>query len=55
VDEPLREPPHSPADSNAQPSNEHDPYAQARRVLDEKRSDIRNIHGDGDPTGRDLV
>jgi hypothetical protein len=55
VEEPLREPPHSPADSNAQPSNEHDPYAQARRVLNEKRPDIRNIHGDGDPTGRDLV
>lgn len=47
--------PQSLADPNAPPSNERDPYAQARRILDEKKFDIRTIHGDGDPTGRDLV
>ena len=31
-----------------------DPFAQARRAL-EKTFDIRIIHGDGDPTGRNLV
>jgi hypothetical protein len=31
-----------------------DPFAQARRAL-EKTFDIRTIHGDGDPTGRNLV
>ena len=33
---------------------ERDPFAQARRAL-EKNFDIRIIHGDGDPTGRNLV
>jgi hypothetical protein len=33
---------------------ERDPFAQARRAL-EKDFDIRIIHGDGDPTGRNLV
>jgi len=31
-----------------------DPFAQARQAL-EKTFDIRTIHGDGDPTGRNLV
>jgi len=31
-----------------------DPFAQARRAL-EKTFDIRIIHGDGDPAGRNLV
>jgi hypothetical protein len=31
-----------------------DPFAQARRAL-EKTFDIRTIHGDGDPTGRNLI
>jgi hypothetical protein len=31
-----------------------DPFAQARRAL-EKNFDIRTIHGDGDPTGRNLI
>jgi hypothetical protein len=31
-----------------------DPFAQARWAL-EKTFDIRTIHGDGDPTGRNLV
>ena len=55
VQDASQEPPHSPSDSNMQPSNEPDPYAQARRILEEKKFDIRTIHGDGDPTGRDLV
>jgi hypothetical protein len=33
---------------------ERDPFAQARRAL-EKTFDIRTIHGDGDPTGRNLI
>jgi hypothetical protein len=35
-------------------ADNRDPFAQARRAL-EKNFDIRIIHGDGDPTGRNLV
>ena len=38
----------------SQPGIIRDPFAQARRAL-EKTFDIRTIHGDGDPTGRNLV
>ena len=31
-----------------------DPLAQAREALSKRRFDIRKIHGDGDPTGRNL-
>jgi len=37
-----------------QSADKRDPFAQARRAL-EKTFDIRTIHGDGDPTGRNLV
>jgi len=42
-------------EQNLRSTNEHDPYAQARRALEDKAFDIRTIHGDGDPTGKNLV
>ena len=32
-----------------------DPIAQAMRALTRPRLDIRKLHGDGDPTGKDLI
>jgi hypothetical protein len=44
----------SPEPSSVAGQLMRDPFAQARRAL-EKNFDIRIIHGDGDPTGRNLV
>ena len=44
----------SPESSRVAGQPIRDPFAQARRAL-EKTFDIRTIHGDGDPTGRNLV
>jgi hypothetical protein len=49
---PMHEAPPEPPHVVDQPIR--DPFAQARRAL-EKSFDIRTIHGDGDPTGRNLV
>lgn len=38
----------------AKPAAPADPLAQAREALSRPRFDIRKIHGDGDPTGRNL-
>ena len=34
---------------------EHDPLAQAKRVLSQPKFDIRKLHNDGDPQGRNLI
>ena len=34
---------------------EDDPLAQAKRVLSQPRLDIRKLHNDGDPEGRNLI
>jgi len=34
---------------------EHDPLAQAKRVLSQPKLDIRKLHNDGDPEGRNLI
>ena len=34
---------------------EHDPLAQAKRALSQPKFDIRKLHNDGDPTGRNLI
>ncbi len=34
---------------------EHDPLAQAKRVLSHPKLDIRKLHNDGDPEGRNLI
>ena len=34
---------------------EVDPLAQAKRVLSQPKFDIRKLHNDGDPTGRNLI
>jgi hypothetical protein len=33
----------------------NDPLAQAMRVLSKPKMDIRKIHNDGDPEGRNLI
>jgi len=48
---------HSPVAS--QPTSavprEDDPLAQAKRVLSQSKLDIRKLHNDGDPEGRNLI
>ncbi len=41
--------------SNRETSNPNDPLAQAMNVLSKPRLDIRKIHNDGDPEGRNLI
>lgn len=36
-------------------SPEGDPLAQAKRVLSRPKLDIRKLHNDGDPEGRNLI
>jgi hypothetical protein len=42
-------------EANRERPQEYDPYAQARRALEDKPFDIRTVHGDGDPRGKNLV
>jgi len=42
------------ATESAKPAALFDPLAQAQEALAKRRFDIRKIHGDGDPTGRNL-
>ena len=37
------------------PAVEDDPLAQAKRVLSQPKLDIRKLHNDGDPEGRNLI
>jgi hypothetical protein len=37
------------------PAPEDDPLAQAKRVLSQPKFDIRKLHNDGDPQGRNLI
>jgi hypothetical protein len=41
--------------ATASPAPEHDPLAQAKRVLSQPKFDIRKLHNDGDPQGRNLI
>ncbi len=47
--------PSSSVASRAAASPEHDPLAQAKRVLSQPKFDIRKLHNDGDPQGRNLI
>ena len=57
--------PQAPAGPNARsqvanhvatgPALEDDPLAQAKRVLSQPKLDIRKLHNDGDPEGRNLI
>ena len=57
--------PQAPPGSNARsqvasqvatgPAVEDDPLAQAKRVLSQPKLDIRKLHNDGDPEGRNLI
>jgi hypothetical protein len=42
------------ATESAKPAVPSDPLAQAQEALAKRRFDIRKIHGDGDPSGRNL-
>jgi hypothetical protein len=37
------------------PAPEDDPLAQAKRVLSQPKLDIRKLHNDGDPEGKNLI
>jgi hypothetical protein len=41
--------------ATAGPVPEDDPLAQAKRVLSQPKLDIRKLHNDGDPQGRNLI
>ena len=43
------------ASAQAAPAKRDDPLAQAMSVLSKPRLDIRKIHNDGDPEGRNLI
>jgi hypothetical protein len=43
------------ASTEAAPAERDDPLAQAMSVLSKPRLDIRKIHNDGDPEGRNLI
>ena len=43
------------ADGSSTPRLPNDPLAQAMRVLSRPGLDIRKVHNDGDPEGRNLV
>lgn len=44
-----------PVSIQAAPAQPDDPLAQAMRVLSKPKLDIRKIHNDGDPEGRNLI
>jgi hypothetical protein len=41
--------------ATASTAPEDDPLAQAKRVLSQPKFDIRKLHNDGDPQGRNLI
>ena len=41
--------------ATASPAPEDDPLAQAKRALSQPKFDIRKLHNDGDPQGRNLI
>ena len=55
----AKQPPVQPQDgpsARSQVATEvDDPLAQAKRVLSQPKLDIRKLHNDGDPEGRNLI
>jgi hypothetical protein len=45
----------SRASNQAAPAEQDDPLAQAMSILSKPRLDIRKIHNDGDPEGKNLI
>jgi hypothetical protein len=43
------------ASTQVAPAKRDDPLAQAMNVLSKPRLDIRKVHNDGDPDGRNLI
>jgi hypothetical protein len=52
---PTRMAPVIRASNQGTPAKRDDPLAQAMSVLSKPRLDIRRIHNDGDPDGRNLI
>ena len=48
-------PPPAGANDVAASKAPEDPLAQAKRVLSQPKLDIRKLHNDGDPEGRNLI
>ena len=48
-------PPQVGANEVAASKAPEDPLAQAKRVLSQPKLDIRKLHNDGDPEGRNLI
>jgi hypothetical protein len=51
--------PHSPATSSTKTGSPQEyannPLAQAMKALSKPKLDIREVHGDGDPSGKNLI
>jgi hypothetical protein len=45
----------SSANHDPPPKQDYNPLAQAMKVLSRPKLDIREIHGDGDPSGKNLI
>ena len=45
----------SPVTLTAAAAPEHDPLGQDKRALSQPKLDIRKLHNDGDPEGRNLI
>jgi hypothetical protein len=54
-DHPARWPPTSSTNTVPLPKQHNDPLAQAMQALSKPRLDIREIHSDGDPSGKNLI
>jgi len=54
-DLPARWPAPSSTNTGPVPKPNNDPLAQAMQALSKPRLDIREIHGDGDPNGKNLI
>lgn len=52
---PPRPPTRMPVANQSAPTQPDDPLAPAMRVLSKPKMDIRKIHNDGDPEGRNLI
>lgn len=48
-------PSQTPRETEGNPDTTEDPMAGARKALNKPRFDIRKIHGDGDPSDRNLI
>jgi hypothetical protein len=50
-----RSPANSPTKTDSPQKHANNPLAQAMKVLSKPKLDIREVHGDGDPSGKNLI